>query len=82
MSYQTPLTPGDDPRGESRSPDAIGHASATDVTAHLLAGPLSMGAVGWVADYFLHTAFLLPLGALAGVALGLYVVWFRYGREG
>lgn len=69
-------------RPDSRGPDAIGHADATDVLSYLLAGPITFGALGWLGDRLLHTAFLLPLGALLGVVLGLYIVWLRYGRDG
>ncbi len=69
-------------RSDTRGPDAIGHADATDVLSYLLAGPITFGALGWLGDRLLHTAFLLPLGALLGVVLGLYIVWLRYGRNG
>ena len=49
--------------------------------AYVLAGPLTVGPVGWGLDQLLGTSFLLPLGILAGMALSLYVVWVRYGSQ-
>ena len=49
--------------------------------AYVLAGPLTFGPVGWGLDQLFGTSFLLPLGILAGMALSLYVVWFRYGSQ-
>lgn len=54
--------------------------TANAVIGYLLAGPLGFGGVGWLLDVLLHTRFLLPLGAVAGMVLSLYVVWLRYGR--
>lgn len=58
-----------------------GQYEAADVTAYLLAGPLVMGGLGWLGDRWLGTAFLLPIGLIAGIALALYVVLIRYGRS-
>ncbi len=82
MRYDTPLTPSDEPEKTSRAADAAAQATAMDVTAYLLAGPITFGGLGMLGDHFLHTAFLLPIGALGGLALALYLVWFRYGRSG
>jgi hypothetical protein len=50
-----------------------------NVVSYLISGPAVFGAVGWALDRWLHTGFLLPVGILAGMALSLYLVWFRYG---
>lgn len=69
-----PADPGDiDAR---REPDVF-----TGVTSRLLGGPLAFGGLGWALDHWLGTAFLLPIGAIVGVALALYVVWLRYGTQ-
>jgi hypothetical protein len=49
--------------------------------AYVLAGPLTFGPIGWGLDHLLGTSFLLPLSVLAGMALSLYLVWFRYGSQ-
>ena len=41
----------------------------------LVAGVGLYGAGGWVLDQWLETSFLLPVGIVAGAALGLYVVF-------
>lgn len=50
------------------------------VTAYLISGPVIYGALGWLADGWLGTKFLLPTGLLAGMAMSLYIVWLRYGK--
>ncbi len=49
--------------------------------AYLLSGPLVYGGLGWLADRWLGTGFLLPAGLVAGMALSLYLIWFRYGTH-
>lgn len=49
--------------------------------AYLLSGPLVYGGLGWLADRWLGTSFLLPGGLVAGMALSLYLIWFRYGTH-
>ncbi len=46
--------------------------------AYLLSGPLVYGGLGWLVDRWLGTGFLLPVGLVAGMALSLYLIWFRY----
>jgi len=41
----------------------------------LVAGVGLYGAGGWLLDRWLGTSFLLPVGIVAGAALGLYVVF-------
>lgn len=50
------------------------------VTAYLVTGPVLYAALGGLADRWLGTGFLLPVGLLAGMAMSLYVVWLRYGK--
>lgn len=52
----------------------------TSAIAYLLAGPLTFGGLGWVADTLWNTSFLMVTGAIIGVGLSIYVVWLRYGR--
>lgn len=59
-----------------REPDLF-----AEVVSRLLGGPLAFGGLGWALDHWLGTAFLLPVGAIVGMALSLYVVWLRYGTE-
>ena len=49
--------------------------------AYLLTGPLVYGGLGWLADSWLGTEFLLPVGIVGGMGLSLYLIWFRYGTH-
>jgi F0F1-type ATP synthase assembly protein I len=58
----------------------IGEAVAWTALAYLITGPLFYGGLGWLADRWLGTEPLFVLvGILGGMALALYLVWFRYG---
>jgi len=41
----------------------------------LVAGVAIYGALGWVADHWLDTSFLLPVGIVLGTALGLWTTF-------
>ncbi|MCK5927431.1 AtpZ/AtpI family protein [uncultured Nocardioides sp.] len=43
------------------------------------AGVLLYGGAGWLADRWLETGFLLPLGLVLGAVLGFYTVIKRFG---
>lgn len=53
----------------------------TKVGGYMLAGPLLYGGIGWAADHWLGTSFILPVGIIGGLALSLYLIWFRYGSH-
>ncbi|MEP7017991.1 MAG: AtpZ/AtpI family protein [Actinomycetota bacterium] len=79
-----PNQPPDDPIGPP-DPDA-GHprleeAHMWNVVSYLISGPVMFGGIGWALDRWLGTAFLVPVGILAGMAVSLYLVWFRYGTQ-
>jgi F0F1-type ATP synthase assembly protein I len=50
------------------------------VLSYLISGVALYGALGWVGDRFLGTAFLLPVGIVLGAALGIFVIIRRFGR--
>jgi F0F1-type ATP synthase assembly protein I len=50
------------------------------VLSYLISGVAFYGFLGWLGDRFLGTSFLLPIGIVAGAALGCYVIIRRYGR--
>lgn len=68
-------------RENLRSDYARGESIGGTVSAYLIGGPLVYGGVGLLADRWLHTGFLTPIGLLGGMALSLYVVWLRYGKS-
>ena len=80
---RAPHTPVPSPHGGTE-PHVPGVAKQTDlgnaVIAYLIAGPLTFGGLGWLADWGLGTRFLLPVGVVLGMVLSLYVIWLRYGR--
>ncbi|WP_172804044.1 hypothetical protein [Auraticoccus monumenti] len=49
------------------------------VLSYVLAGPVVYGGLGWVGDHFLGTQFLLPVGAVLGIVLSVYMIVKRYG---
>jgi len=74
-----------DELGGPPDPDA-GHprleeAHMWNVVSYLISGPVLFGGIGWALDGWLGTAFLVPVGILAGMAVSLYLVWFRYGTQ-
>jgi ATP synthase protein I len=50
------------------------------VLSYLISGVAFYGFLGWLGDHFLGTSFLLPVGIVAGAALGCYVIIRRYGQ--
>jgi ATP synthase protein I len=50
------------------------------VLSYLISGVAFYGFLGWLGDHYLGTGFLLPIGIVAGAALGCYVIIRRFGR--
>ena len=55
--------------------------SAWRAIAYLLSGPLIYGGLGALADHWLGTSWLVGVGIVGGMALSLYLIWFRYGTD-
>ena len=49
--------------------------------AYLITGPFTFGGIGWLIDRWAGTGLLVPLGIVGGMALSLYLIWFRYGTH-
>ncbi len=49
------------------------------ILSYLFAGIGLYGGLGWLADHFWHTSFLLPVGLILGMAVSIYVIIKRYG---
>ncbi len=47
---------------------------------YLVAGVFVYGFVGWLADRWLGTSFLVAVGIIVGAVLGLYLTWNRFNR--
>lgn len=48
--------------------------------SYLISGVGIYGGAGWLLDRWLGTTFFVMLGLLLGAALGVYVVYVRFGR--
>ena len=74
-SRQTPLQKADS--GHQR----LDEARMWNVVSYLITGPAMFGAVVWGLDHWLGTTWLVAVGIVGGMALSLYLVWFRYGTQ-
>lgn len=67
------------------SGSASGHSSPAGDPWHafgyLVAGVGMYGFLGWLADRWLHTSFLVVVGILFGAGLGLYMTFARFNRS-
>ncbi|TDT33647.1 hypothetical protein ACF3NT_06280 [Naumannella halotolerans] len=61
--------------------DAQGMNEGMRVLAYLISGPLCYGGIGWLADRFIGTEFLVGIGMLVGCALSVYMIIRRYARS-
>ena len=48
---------------------------------YLVAGVAFYGLLGWLADRWLGTSFLVAVGILLGAGLGVYATWSRFRLE-
>ena len=55
--------------------------SAWKAVAYLITGPLIYGGLGALLDHWLGTSWLVGAGIVGGMALSLYLIWFRYGTH-
>jgi ATP synthase protein I len=72
MSQQNPASasPDDDsPRGDPW------HAFG-----YVVSGVAVYGALGWLADWWLGTTYLVAIGILLGAGFGLYLTWARFNK--
>jgi len=55
--------------------------SAWKAVAYLITGPAIYGGLGWLLDRWWGTSFMTPVGIVGGMALSIYLIWFRYGSH-
>ena len=48
--------------------------------SYLVSGVSVYGFLGWWADRWLGTSFLVAVGIIVGAVLGLYLTWNRFNR--
>ena len=72
---QTPLEKAD--AGHQR----LDESRMWNVVSYLISGPAMFGLIGWGLDSWLGTTWLVAVGIVGGMALSLYLIWFRYGTQ-
>mgnify|MGYP005761064637 CR=1 FL=1 len=77
MSQQSPppAPPSDDHSGDQPSGDPW-HAFG-----YLVSGVFFYGGLGWLADRWLGTEFLVAVGILLGAGFGIYMTFMRFNRS-
>ena len=69
--------PGPPPGGRPGSDENLGWT----IFSYLIAGMLFYGAIGWAVGHWTGHPLIFPLGALAGLAIAVGLVIYRYGRS-
>jgi hypothetical protein len=86
-----PVVPGAGRPDSTRRPDyeALAHpdgpvpeSAAWNVLSYLLAGLVGFGLPAWFLDRWLGTTWIVGVGILAGTAVAMTTIWFRYGTGG
>jgi F0F1-type ATP synthase assembly protein I len=77
---ETPAPPTGPPDPDAGHP-RLEEARMWNAVSYLISGPVMFGGIGWALDHWLGTGFFVPVGILAGMAVSLYLVWFRYGTQ-
>lgn len=73
-----PPTSPDDESGDFKRK---GEADAYGALGLIISGVLVWGGVGYAVSEWLDNRVFVMLGLLLGMGAGLYLVWFRYGRQ-
>ncbi|MDN5796159.1 MAG: AtpZ/AtpI family protein [Intrasporangium sp.] len=76
-----PSSSDEEARERQRALNTATADSAWRVVAYLLSGPLFYGGLGYLLDRWLGTSWIVGVGMVGGMALSLYLVWFRYGTH-
>lgn len=71
------------PSQPERSPEPVVHIEAKgdpwQAFAYLVSGVLFYGFLGWAADRWLGTNYLVVAGIFVGAGLGIYLTFGRFG---
>lgn len=71
MSQQQP------PPGEGEGP----RGDPWHAFGYVVAGVAFYGFLGWLADQWLDSSFLVAVGILAGAGLGIYMTFARFNKQ-
>ena len=52
------------------------------VFSYLIAGMAAYGAIGWLIGRAVHVSLLFPIGMLAGLAISIGFIIYRFGKHG
>lgn len=69
------------PEGADSGPPRLEESLMWNAMSYLISGPVLFGGIGWALDRWLGTSWLVAVGIVGGMALSLYVIWFRYGTQ-
>lgn len=51
------------------------------IFAYLISGMVFYGGLGWLIGHLTNVPVLFPIGALVGLAVGIFAVYYKYGRS-
>ena len=58
-----------------------GMSTGWAITTELIGAMLTLGGIGWLLDLLFGTdRVFAAIGVVLGAALGVYIIWLRYGR--
>ena len=57
------------------------HNAGWTLFSYLISGMVFYGGVGWLVGHFTHIGLLFPIGALAGLGVGVFAIIYKYGRS-
>lgn len=69
------------PDDQSRDMGRKGEADAWSALGLVIAGVLVWGGIGYLLSERLDNRLFVLVGLLLGMGGGLYLVWYRYGRQ-
>ena len=62
----------------SAKPDELPSGDPWLAFGYLVSGVLLYGLIGWLLDRWLGTSFLVVVGILVGITLGMLMTWWRF----
>jgi len=63
------------------TPGPLPESVAWGAVNTMMSGLIAFGLPGWLLDRWLGTSWFVLVGLLAGMAVALTIVWFRYGTD-
>jgi ATP synthase protein I len=69
-------------RREEARARAAGLELGWTIASYPIAGLIAYGAIGWLLARVTHVQLLFPLGMVLGIAISVWYVIYRYGRQG